>query len=177
MFGAGMRAWPPRLPDQPIFYPVLNRAYGQQIASRWNTAAPGRVGYVTEFEVDDAVAARWPRQVVGASVHEELWVPAEALPEFNAALVGLIRVVDAFYGEGFTGLVPETGPLAGLDAVAQRAVVVADPEAAVAECPVPVFLHYPLWVRMGAGEWQDDLRAAWGERHRHIALLEVGDAG
>ncbi|MBX6316429.1 MAG: hypothetical protein IRY99_26480, partial [Isosphaeraceae bacterium] len=28
----GWRAFPPRLPEQPIFYPVLNEAYARQIA-------------------------------------------------------------------------------------------------------------------------------------------------
>jgi hypothetical protein len=29
---SGWRAWPPRLPDQPIFYPVLNEDYATRIA-------------------------------------------------------------------------------------------------------------------------------------------------
>ena len=28
------RRWPPRLPEQPIFYPVTNEAYARQIAER-----------------------------------------------------------------------------------------------------------------------------------------------
>jgi hypothetical protein len=45
---ADYRAFPPRLPDQPIFYPVLNRAYAEQIARDWNTRdeRSGFVGYV-----------------------------------------------------------------------------------------------------------------------------------
>ena len=30
---SGMRAFPPRLPEQPIFYPVTNEAYAVQIAN------------------------------------------------------------------------------------------------------------------------------------------------
>lgn len=30
-------AFPPRLPHQPIFYPVLNFQYAAQIARDWNT--------------------------------------------------------------------------------------------------------------------------------------------
>ena len=30
-------AFPPRLPEQPIFYPVLTRSYAQQIARDWNS--------------------------------------------------------------------------------------------------------------------------------------------
>jgi hypothetical protein len=45
------------LPAQSIFYPVLNAAYAAQIARDWNTKRPGAAGYVTRFEVNDALAA------------------------------------------------------------------------------------------------------------------------
>jgi hypothetical protein len=45
----GMRAFPPRLPEQPIFYPVLTEAYATKIARDWN--APRGGGYVTRFQV------------------------------------------------------------------------------------------------------------------------------
>jgi hypothetical protein len=95
----GYLAFPPRLPDQPIFYPVLNLEYATQIARDWNVPAGG-YGAVTRFEVDAAFAARYPVQVVGARVHEELWVPAEELDEFNAHIVGVIEVVAEFGGLG-----------------------------------------------------------------------------
>lgn len=83
---------------QPIFYPVLNREYAIQIARDWNTkdAASGFAGYVTRFEVDDEYASRFEVQTVGARMHQELWVPAEDLEEFNRHLKGLIEVVDKF---------------------------------------------------------------------------------
>jgi hypothetical protein len=34
-------AWPPRRPDQPFFYPVLNEAYATKIARDWNVRASG----------------------------------------------------------------------------------------------------------------------------------------
>ena len=34
---SGYTAFPPRLPEQPIFYPVLNEQYACEIAERWNT--------------------------------------------------------------------------------------------------------------------------------------------
>jgi hypothetical protein len=34
---SGYREFPPRLPEQPIFYPVLTEAYATQIARDWNT--------------------------------------------------------------------------------------------------------------------------------------------
>jgi hypothetical protein len=42
---AGFRAFPPRLPEQPIFYPVPSEAYAAKIARDWNVPASG-VGYV-----------------------------------------------------------------------------------------------------------------------------------
>jgi hypothetical protein len=37
-------------------------------------------------------------------VHEELWVPAEELAEFNRRIVGRIEVVAAYFGEGWRKL-------------------------------------------------------------------------
>ncbi len=101
---SGYAAFPPRLPDQPIFYPVLNFAYAAQIAREWNTRFNSFVGIVTRFDVDAAYLARFDIHVVGAEdVHQELWVPAEELSEFNRHLVGPIRFVAAYYGVGYTG--------------------------------------------------------------------------
>ncbi|MEU8007689.1 ADP-ribosylation/crystallin J1 [Catellatospora sp. NPDC049111] len=94
---SGWRAWPPRLPDQPIFYPVLNEQYAIMIARDWNVPASGS-GYVTRFAVDRQFAQRYPVQQVGGRDILELWVPAEELAEFNRHLVGLIEVVHEFHG-------------------------------------------------------------------------------
>ena len=70
---SGYRAFPPRLPEQPIVYPVLNFEFAEQIASRWNTEDPnsGYAGIVLRFEVEDAYVRRFPVQVVGeADVHQ-----------------------------------------------------------------------------------------------------------
>jgi hypothetical protein len=97
---ADWRAFPPRLPDQPIFYPVTNEGYARQIAREWNTAHnEDRRGYVVRFDVRADVANTYERRVVGGREHEELWVPAEELPGFNAAIEGRIRLV-AEYGPG-----------------------------------------------------------------------------
>ena len=58
---SGFRAFPPRLPEQPIFYPVLNFAYAEQIARNWNStrADAGFQDFVTRFEVDNAYVARY----------------------------------------------------------------------------------------------------------------------
>ncbi len=92
---SGFRAFPPRLPEQPIFYPVLNEEYARQIAERWN-ARDGKRGYVTRFHVETAFLARYPVQTVGSSIHQELWVPAEELDDFNAHIAGLIEVIAEF---------------------------------------------------------------------------------
>lgn len=98
---SGWRAFPPRLPHQPVFYPVLTEAYAVQIAREWNTidTASGYAGYVTRFRVRADVAARYPARAVGSSAHRELWVPAEELEAFNAAIVGKIEVIAEFHGE------------------------------------------------------------------------------
>src|SRR6266478_5607501 len=89
---SGYREFPPRLPEQPIFYPVLNEEYARQIAREWNVPASG-AGYVTRFALRKEFAARFPVQKVGASVHQELWIPAEDLNEMNRNIVGLIEVI------------------------------------------------------------------------------------
>jgi hypothetical protein len=38
---SGFREFPPRLSDQPIFYPVTNEAYATQIARDWNVKTGG----------------------------------------------------------------------------------------------------------------------------------------
>ncbi len=90
-----MKAFPPRLPEQPIFYPVLNQDYARQIARDWNVKESGS-GFVTKFEVEAEYVKQFPIEVVGGSVHEELWVPAEQLKEFNSKIVGDIEVVESF---------------------------------------------------------------------------------
>lgn len=96
--GSGWREFPPRLPEQPIFYPVLGEEYAAQIARDWNTrhAADGR-GFVTRFRVRREFLRRYDVQTVGGSVHQEYWIPAADLPEFNRHIVGPIEVV-AEYG-------------------------------------------------------------------------------
>lgn len=98
---SGMQAFPPRVPEQPIFYPVLSFAYAEEIARDWNStrADHGHVGYVTEFEVDDTYASRYKAQDAGGRSRRELWVPAEELDAFNSHIVGVIRVV-AEYRDG-----------------------------------------------------------------------------
>ena len=93
---SGWKSFPPRLPDQPIFYPVLNFQYAEQIARDWNSVREEGdfEGYVTEFEVAADFLGRYEPQNAGADgSHDELWVPAEELDEFNDAIVGRVTVV------------------------------------------------------------------------------------
>lgn len=97
---AKYRKFPPRLPDQPIFYPVLTREYAEQIARDWNTRdeRSGYVGYVLEFEVDAEYLRGFQVETVGSSRHQEYWIPAEKLDEFNRHIQGEIRVIATFTG-------------------------------------------------------------------------------
>jgi hypothetical protein len=92
---SGFREFPPRLPDQPIFYPVLNEDYAIQIARDWNVRASG-AGFVTRFRVRTDFLAKYAPQVVGGKKHVELWIPAEQLPDFNRNIVGLIEITTRF---------------------------------------------------------------------------------
>jgi len=92
---SGWRSFPPRLPGQPIFYPVLNEAYATEIARDWNTK-DGGTGYVVRFQVDKAFLDRYEVQTVGSRVHQEYWIPAEELGGLNEHLQGSIEVVAVY---------------------------------------------------------------------------------
>ncbi|MBF5004490.1 hypothetical protein [Diaphorobacter caeni] len=92
---SGFTQWPPRLPDQPIFYPVTNEQYATEIARDWNVPASGS-GFVTRFAVRKSFMDRYAVQQVGAAHHTEWWVPAEELAELNANIVGRIEVIRRF---------------------------------------------------------------------------------
>lgn len=93
----GFTKWPPRLPEQPIFYPVTNERYAREITQRWNVQKYG-VGYVTEFKVRKSFMQRYEIQTVGASHHKEWWIPARDLEELNANIVGKIEVIGEYRG-------------------------------------------------------------------------------
>ena len=90
---ADFAGFPPRLPEQPIFYPVTNEAYASQIARDWNTKTGDGLGFVTRFEVRKAFLEEFDRKIVGGAEHEEYWIPAERLDDFNANIVGKIKVI------------------------------------------------------------------------------------
>lgn len=92
---SGMREFPPRLPEQLVFYPVLTEEYATKIARDWNVPADG-AGFVTRFEVRKDFLSRFAIQEAGGRAHLEYWIPAEDLAEFNKAIVGEIEVVQTF---------------------------------------------------------------------------------
>jgi len=103
---SGWTAFPPRLQWQPVFYPVLNQVYAEQIANEWNTedAFSGYCGVVTAFDLPFEYLEGFDVQHVGGPGHDELWIPSERLDEFNKRIHGEIRIVAAFAGSQFAEL-------------------------------------------------------------------------
>jgi hypothetical protein len=95
--------FPPRLEWQPIFYPVLNKEYANEISSKWNTIDEfsNYLGFVSEFNISEEEYLKYKVENVGGKIHNELWVPAENLETFNKAIVGEIKIVNVFIGELF----------------------------------------------------------------------------
>ena len=97
---SGFREFPPRLPEQPIFYPVLTEEYATQIARDWNTKdeRSGFVGYVLRFQVRTEFLSKYDVHIVGSSGHREYWIPEGSLQELNANIVGEIETVSEVRG-------------------------------------------------------------------------------
>jgi hypothetical protein len=192
IYEADMRAFPPRLPDQPIFYPVLNKPYAARIAKDWNTKTGSKAGFVTRFEVDDAYIASFERRVVGSQAQEELWVPAEDLAEFNARVIGPILVVEAHFGDDYRGLVPESFGLKSKTAREQFVALARtlpqsgfDVVCEMAANHVAVFLNFIFWQRhdfsadgvtaVERDEILGKLAAVWGEGSRSRIPLGLAE--
>jgi hypothetical protein len=190
MFASDMRAFPPRLPEQPIFYPVTDEGYAVQIARDWNTKSNSLAGYVTRFAVNSTFAEAFPVRTVGAREHKELWVPAQELEAFNAHIEGRISVSAAYFGEAFRGVIPKAFALKGKDATEQFATLhrihdysLMDFHGEIAANQEAVYAHFPLWrsrkfVSEGITDAQQItvLRAvqkAWGEIVVEIPLAAV----
>jgi hypothetical protein len=54
---------------------------------------------VTRFRVRSASLSKFDVKIVGSGIHQEYWIPAEELAEFNTNIVGLIEVVQQFRPE------------------------------------------------------------------------------
>ena len=105
---SGYKRWPPRLPGQPIFYPVTNEAYAKQIATRWNVG-DSSVGYVTRFAVESSFMARYRIEQVGGAEHTEWWIPAAELEQLNDHIVGLIEVIGEYRADTAAALTNTDG--------------------------------------------------------------------
>jgi hypothetical protein len=92
---SGFKRFPPRLPEQPIFYPVVQEEYARKIARDWNVKASG-AGYVTRFAVRADHLRNYEQREAGGPRHTEYWIPAEALETFNDNIVGRIEVIAEF---------------------------------------------------------------------------------
>ena len=119
IYDSGMTAFPARLPQQPIFYPVLQLEYARQVASDWNVKNGHLAGYVTQFKVEDEYIDQLEEHTVGGSQYQEFWIPAEEVEEFNRHIVGHIKVLEAHFGGAFQGFIPEKFGLQGKNAVDQ----------------------------------------------------------
>jgi hypothetical protein len=95
---SGLRRFPPRLPHQPFFYPVLSEAYATQIARDWNTKDEGSgfVGYVLRFGARSDFLNHYEVHTVGSAEHREYWIPAADLEQLNENIVGTIDVLSEF---------------------------------------------------------------------------------
>ncbi|MFK7060758.1 ADP-ribosylation/crystallin J1 [Flavobacterium oreochromis] len=93
--------FPPRLSWQPIFYPVMNLQYAEDIAKQWNAIDEfsGYCGIVTTFKVAADYIQNFEIQNVGAVHHDELWIPSEELETFNKNISGKIEMVKVFFGD------------------------------------------------------------------------------
>ncbi len=191
IYESGMREFPPRLPEQPIFYPVLNFEYAEQISRDWNTKEPPYAGYVTEFEINDTYISKFEPKIVGDLHHVEYWIPAEKLTEFNSNLSARINVTAAYFGSDFQGYIPQTGWLRGLEAVNQL-IELAEIDNNVDDALLneilenhkTIFLNYPFWVKyefkqceISMSQKKNLLKAiwkSWVKINPGIMLLDFG---
>lgn len=169
VYEGGMKGFPPRKPEQPIFYPVLNLDYANEIAKKWNAKRESASGYVARFNLDDAYAGRFEPQKVGASHHIELWVPSDELSRFNEHILLPILIVSAHFGDNFTGHVLSQFGLRGKDATSQFIALartlnysVMDFRCEISANHVAIFLNYSFWVQ--ATFSNDDITKADQER-------------
>jgi hypothetical protein len=182
--------FPPRLQGQPIFYPVLNLEYAIQIAKEWNTKDmnSGFVGFVTQFGIDEDYVSKFEEKTVGSVVHQELWIPAEELQNFNNKIITKIDIIDAFYGMGYEGPVPERTNLKNKNVIEQFCILsnLISYSGMDFRCEVSsqwqlVLLNYKFWIdtdfsSFGIFEEQkqktlQSISELWKENHSDLNLI------
>jgi tetratricopeptide (TPR) repeat protein len=156
IYDSGMKVFPARLSQQPIFYPVLNLEYARQVASDWNVKSGQFAGYVTQFKLEDDYASQFEKHTVGGSQHQELWIPAEEVEEFNKHIIGHIKVVEAHFSDAYQGFIPDKFALQGKNAVEQFTLLAnsylykrMDFYLEIKRNHKAVFLNYPFWQKYG----------------------------
>jgi hypothetical protein len=191
VFESKLRAFPPRLPGQPIFYPVVNQEYAEQIARDWNSKSDPFVGYVTQFTIVDNYISKYERHIVGDRRHEEFWIPAAQLDDFNKNITPPIRVVGTYFGDGFRGFIPDKFGLKGRGAVEQFVMLAhsldyspMDFGLEILANSAAIFLHYPFWMgrsftERGISEEQHDrvltaIQRVWSDRLPELPLPMYG---
>ncbi len=177
IWDSGMQEFPPRLPHQPIFYPVANIEYATQIARDWNTKESSFAGYVTKFSVAEPYLAKFEPHIVGSAKHVEYWIPAEEIHEFNASVEGRIGVESGFFGSGFKGFVPDSFGLKGKGAVAQFVAMAKtwdysrmDFVCEVSANRKAVYLNFLFWAHCDFGAHNIDVR------HRDSTIAHICEA-
>ncbi|MBZ0308385.1 MAG: hypothetical protein K8I82_20130 [Anaerolineae bacterium] len=97
--------FPPRPPEEALFYPYLYEAYAEQVArERYiREENKGYAGFVTEFKVRRSYIDKFKERIVGDDIHAEFWIPVIELDELNQNIEGRIEITAAFYGEKYTG--------------------------------------------------------------------------
>lgn len=153
IYDSGMKEFPPRLAEQPIFYPVLNQEYASQITREWNApSGPDFAGYVIKFDLSSDYVNQFPVKTVGGSIHKELWVPAEQLNEFNSKIVNGIQAVEAYFGADYVGFIPDRFGLARKNATEQFCCLAdtitysgMDFICETAANAKVIFLNFPFW--------------------------------
>src|SRR5215216_2639019 len=152
IYDSGMKAFPARLPQQPIFYPVLDLEYARQIASDWKAKSGQSAGYLTQFKVEDEYVSHFEKHTVGGSQHQEFWIPAEEVEEFNQHIIGHVKVLEAHFGAAFQGFIPEQFGLQGKNAVEQFTLLAnsylykrMDFYLEIRRNHKAIFLNYPFW--------------------------------
>lgn len=73
----------------------MNEEYAIQIARDWNFPALGS-GFVTRFSLRKEFIDKFEIQNVGGEIHNEPWIPAEQIEQFNENIVGYIEVTKEF---------------------------------------------------------------------------------
>src|SRR5258708_26865296 len=71
---SGFRRWPPRLPGQPLFYPVTNEEYAIQIARDCNVPEAGS-GFGTRFSVGEVFMHCYRVQTVPEQIDTQRGIP------------------------------------------------------------------------------------------------------